>query len=99
MLQTTLHGGSVREIVLSSLRKAQISVWSAAHEICVVIVLSIVFPETYRAYFIAAPFTQSLEAATWTRIFDALLGRLCDINKGLAFQTRETPSTGELAVA
>jgi hypothetical protein len=54
VLQTLLHGGTVREIVLSPLREAQISIWPAAHEICVVVILTVVFPETYRAYVIPA---------------------------------------------
>jgi hypothetical protein len=56
VLQMTLHGGTVREIVSLPLIEAQISIWAAAHEICVVIVLTVVFPKTHRAYLISRSF-------------------------------------------
>lgn len=56
-------GSAIRSIVGSPDCKAQTSIGSAEHFICVIFILPIVFPEAYSADFIVASFAERLAAA------------------------------------
>jgi hypothetical protein len=64
ILQKPLFAGSNGEIVLSSLIQAQMTIRPSAHRVCVVFILTVIFPEANGTYIVPAPFRQGKIAAT-----------------------------------